>query len=88
MKEMGMAGPTGIMIVEDEAIVSADIEMKLRRLGYSVAAVATSGKMAVEKAQEACPRLALMDIRLSGPMDGIEAAKVLEVTGFALRSFF
>jgi CheY-like chemotaxis protein len=66
-----------ILVVEDEAIVAADIEMKLRRLGYAVAAVATSGEMAIQKAEEFHPSLALMDIHLDGQMDGIEAAKTL-----------
>ena len=67
-----------ILVVEDEAIVSADIEMKLDRLGYVVAAVATSGEVAIQKAREVRPNLALMDIRLDGSMDGIETAQALK----------
>lgn len=66
-----------ILVVEDEAIVSADIEMKLDRLGYLVAAVATSGASALERAQEVRPNLALMDVRLDGSMDGVETAQAL-----------
>ena len=77
MKEFGLAEPTGVLVVEDEAIVSADIEMKLGRLGYPVAGVATSGETAIQQAREVRPSLVLMDIHLEGSMDGIEAAKVL-----------
>ena len=66
-----------ILVVEDEAIVAADIEMKLDNLGYTVAAVATSGEAALEKAQEVRPDLALMDIHLDGTMDGVETAQAL-----------
>lgn len=67
-----------ILVVEDEAIVSADIEMKLEHLGYTVAGVATSGAVALEKAQEVQPNLALMDMRLDGGMDGVETAQALK----------
>ena len=67
-----------ILVVEDEAIVSADIEMKLEHLGYKVAGVATSGAVALEKAREVHPNLALMDIHLDGNMDGVETAQALK----------
>ena len=64
-----------ILIVEDESIVALDLENRLRSLRYSVAAVAASGEEAIQKAAETHPNLVLMDIRLSGDMDGIEAAE-------------
>jgi CheY-like chemotaxis protein len=67
------AGP--ILIVEDEKILAADLESKLRRLGYRVDGIATSGEEAVRLAQERAPSLILMDVRLSGTMDGVEAAR-------------
>ena len=69
---------TRILVVEDEAIVSADIEMKLEHLGYTVAGLATSGAAALEKAREVQPNLALMDIHLDGSMDGVETAQALK----------
>ena len=67
------AGP--ILIVEDEKILAADLESKLRQLGYRVDGIATSGEEAVRLAQERAPSLILMDVRLSGTMDGVEAAR-------------
>ncbi len=64
-----------IMIVEDEKIVSKDIQGMLRRIGYAVPAAVSSGEEAVQKAAEMQPDLVLMDIMLKGKMDGVEAAE-------------
>ncbi len=72
-----MSEKTRVMIVEDEAIVSMDIQDSLVHLGYEVAATATSGEDAIELAGEHRPDMVLMDIMLMGDMDGIEAAKVI-----------
>lgn len=63
-----------ILVVEDEAIVSADLRSKLERLGYTVCAVAFSGADAIQRAIETTPDLVLMDVRLQGEMTGFEAA--------------
>lgn len=63
-----------IVIVDDEQIVALDIRRTLERLGYAVPAMAADGEEAVRMAGELRPDLVLMDIRLRGPMDGIEAA--------------
>jgi two-component system, cell cycle sensor histidine kinase and response regulator CckA len=68
---------TAILIVEDEAIVAADLENKLRQNGYEVGGIASQGLAAVELAQRLCPQLILMDIQLEGPLDGIEAAEMI-----------
>jgi hypothetical protein len=67
-----------ILIVEDEEIIAADIKDTLEELGYTVSAVVSSGKEAVQKASETAPDLVLMDIVLKGDMDGIEAAKQIQ----------
>jgi len=66
---------TKLLVVEDEGIVAKDIQIRLRNLGYEVAAVASSGEEAIQKAAETHPDLVLMDITLKGEMDGIEAAE-------------
>ncbi len=63
-----------ILIVEDESIVAQDIQMTLEELGYQVVAIADSGELAIQVAINLQPNLILMDIRLLGEMDGIEAA--------------
>jgi len=63
-----------IMIVEDERIVARDIQQGLENQGFSISAIVSSGEEAVNRAEEDNPDLILMDIRLKGSMDGIEAA--------------
>jgi|GEM_PF-354643 len=63
-----------ILIVEDEGIIAQDIQSTLEKLGYEVPAIAVVGEEAIEKAAELQPDLVLMDIVLSGGMDGVEAA--------------
>lgn len=63
-----------ILVVEDEVIVADDIRRSLENLGYDVPSIASSGEVAIKKAQEDRPDLVLMDIMLMGEMDGIEAA--------------
>ncbi len=63
-----------ILVVEDEGIVAMDISRALKRLGYNVPAVASSGAEAIQKASEIQPDMVLMDIMLRGEMDGVEAA--------------
>ncbi|MBW4581514.1 MAG: response regulator [Tildeniella nuda ZEHNDER 1965/U140] len=64
-----------ILIVEDESIIAADIRDCLENLGYAVVDIATSGEMAVQLARTTNPNIVLMDIRLKGEMDGIQAAQ-------------
>jgi PAS domain S-box-containing protein len=64
-----------ILIVEDECLVSLDIKRTLERLGYRVLAVVTSGEAAIERTAETQPDLVLMDIKLKGATDGVEAAE-------------
>lgn len=64
-----------ILIVEDEHIVAWDLERRLTRLGYTVLGMVSSGEEAIAKALELKPDIILMDIRLSGEMDGVEAAE-------------
>ena len=68
---------TQILVVEDEHIVAKDIQLRLQGLGYHIPAVASSGEEALQKAEETRPDLVLMDIRLKGPMNGVEAAEEL-----------
>ncbi len=69
---------SSILIVEDEAIIRADIAAKLQKLGYDVAGETETGEEAVELARRARPSLVLMDIRLAGAMDGIAAAEAIQ----------
>lgn len=63
-----------ILIVEDEALIASSIEDVLAESGFRVAGVASSALEALSIADEHRPQLALVDIRLTGEVDGIELA--------------
>jgi DNA-binding LytR/AlgR family response regulator len=65
---------TNVLVVEDESIVSKDIQHSLKKLGYNVVGAAATGEQAVKLAMETQPDIILMDIMLKGEMNGIEAA--------------
>ena len=63
-----------VLVVEDESIVSKDIQYSLKKLGYEVVGSASTGAKAVELALDLKPNVILMDIMLKGDMSGIEAS--------------
>lgn len=63
-----------VMLVEDEAIVALNLRQRLVKLGYEICATASSGAVALEKIEQHKPDLVLMDINISGDLDGIETA--------------
>ncbi len=69
-----------IMIVEDEYLVAMDIESVLKKAGYDVSSIETTGEKAVESAAWNHPDLVLMDITLAGEMNGMEAADIIRRT--------
>jgi len=85
--EGGAGRPVSILIVEDEALVASYIQNVLEESGFTVSGVASSGPEAISLASEAAPDLALVDIKLAGPMDGIEVAQLLQGR-FGVRSIF
>ncbi|MBL8351002.1 MAG: PAS domain S-box protein [Burkholderiaceae bacterium] len=64
-----------ILIVEDEAIVALDLKLQLQDLGYQVVGMASSAADAVAAVHRHRPGLVLMDVRLQGQGDGIDAAE-------------
>jgi two-component system cell cycle sensor histidine kinase/response regulator CckA len=66
-----------VLVVEDEAIVAMDIAEGLRRLGYEVTGVVGNASAAFDSARSVRPDLVLMDIKLKGDMDGVDAARHL-----------
>jgi PAS domain S-box-containing protein len=68
------APPVRVMVVEDERVIAHDLKDCLEALGYCVPGMATSGEEAILKARELRPDVILMDIRLEGKLDGVQAA--------------
>ncbi len=71
------ANPIRVLVVEDESVVSKDIQESLKGLGYKVCGTAFSGEEAIKKAESLQPDLVLMDIVLKGDIDGVEAAETI-----------
>lgn len=67
--------PAKILIVEDDRVVARDIRHQLTRIGHTVVGSTTFGEEAVPQALGLHPDLVLMDIRLEGALDGIDAAQ-------------
>jgi DNA-binding response OmpR family regulator len=63
------------LIVEDEALIAEELRERLLRLGFTVIAAVSSGEEGIEIATRERPDLVLMDIRLSGDKDGVQAAR-------------
>ena len=76
-----------VLIVEDEFLVALDAEDALTRAGFDVVGLARSAEEAISLAAAHAPVLAVMDIRLVGPRDGVSAALEL-YQRFNIRSVF
>ena len=62
------------MIVDDDLLIQKFYSVLVEWAGLEVCAVAREGQEAIDKAVEFKPEVILMDVRLAGKMDGVEAA--------------
>ncbi len=69
---------TNVLVVEDESIVSKDIQLSLKKLGYHVVGAASTGEKALDLLQSEKPDIVLMDIMLKGDMSGIDTAEIIK----------
>jgi len=67
-----------ILIVENESVVARNLEARLKRLDYSVQTIVSTAEEAITKTKEFRPDLVLMDIKLNGNGDGVEAAEEIQ----------
>jgi signal transduction histidine kinase len=70
-----MSAATKILIVENDGTIAGDISENLTRLGYAGTAIASDGRSAIDMALEMRPDIVLVDIKLRGDLDGIQAAE-------------
>ncbi len=76
-----------VLIVEDEVLIALDLRRELTTAGFEVVGVAGSAEDAVNITERERPDAVLMDIRLRGARDGVDAA--LEIwQRFKIRSVF
>ncbi|MGC2196396.1 MAG: response regulator [Terriglobales bacterium] len=70
-----ISGRPRALIVEDEALIAEELRERLSRLGFSVIAAVDSADEGIAIATRERPELVLMDIRLKGEKDGVQAAE-------------
>jgi len=84
-----------ILIVEDEVLIAMSLKMELEKAKYKVVKPIATGEKAIIIAKQESPDIILMDIRLAGIIDGIEAARqimtdsncsVIFMTGYPEKS--
>lgn len=76
-----------LLVVEDDWLISLQLEQQLTAAGFEVVGTAADAAAAVALAERERPDLVLMDIRLRGPVDGVEAAREI-ADRFGVRSLF
>ncbi len=93
MQSDGTGGKVKLLIVEDELWEVEYTKIVLQGLGYEFCEPVATGEEAIACAMRENPDVILMDIRLIGGIDGIEAAReirtcqdipIIFVTGYAL----
>jgi CheY-like chemotaxis protein len=72
--------PARLLIVEDEYFVALNAQQLLENAGFIVTGIAASAEQALKLAKQDNPEIVLMDIRLHGVRDGIDAALDLRST--------
>lgn len=73
--------PSNILVAEDDVIVAHDLRETLTGLGYPVSRVVHRGDDAVKAAEGNSVDLAILDVRMPGDMDGIDAGRRLNAMG-------
>ncbi|MBI3713899.1 MAG: EAL domain-containing protein, partial [Burkholderiales bacterium] len=76
-----------VLIVEDESIVALDLQRRLIRLGYEVPRVTASHDQTLKAVAETEPNIVLMDINISGDIDGIDTAKKIDLPVIFLTAY-
>ena len=66
--------PVRVLVVEDDYLVGAQMEEALREAGFAVVDVVATAEDAIDRARARDVTLAVMDIRLAGRRDGVDAA--------------
>jgi two-component system, response regulator PdtaR len=67
-----------VLVVEDETITAISIRKELERMGIEVIGPVNRGEFAVELAVRENPSVIVMDVRLAGKIDGLQAAQAIQ----------
>jgi DNA-directed RNA polymerase specialized sigma24 family protein/CheY-like chemotaxis protein len=75
VREISNQPATRVLIIEDEPIISLDLQSIVREMGHTVSAIATTRDEAVSAARRTEPGLVLADIKLADGSSGIDAVR-------------
>ncbi len=75
VREISSQPTTKVLIIEDEPIISLDLQSIVKEMGHAVAAIATTRDEAVRAARRTEPGLVLADIKLADGSSGIDAVR-------------
>ena len=70
-----------VLLLEDEFLVAADLKKKIEQLGFSLIKHVDSGIDAIEFSDKLSPDVVLLDIRVKGGVNGIEAGRKIKQLG-------
>lgn len=71
--------PVRVLIVEDDLLVAMDHKAVVAHLGGEVIGETDCGEEAVCLAEDLSPDVVMMDVRLHGALDGIDAAELISL---------
>ncbi len=66
-----------VLIVEDEYLIAMGLSAQIEDMGLEVCATADTAEGAVAQARVHRPAVILMDVRLRGERDGVDAAQAI-----------
>jgi CheY-like chemotaxis protein len=75
VREISSQPSTKVLIIEDEPIISLDLQSIVKEMGHEVVATATTRDEAVRAARRTGPGLVLADIKLADGSSGIDAVR-------------
>ena len=79
-----------VLVVDDEFLIAQGLQMQVEDMGLPVCGTAATAEAAIALAEVHRPAVILMDVRLDGQLDGVDAAlaihgsigaKVIFITG-------
>ena len=69
-----------ILVVDDEFLIAEGLRAQIEEMGMKVCGTADTAQKAIDLAQRYQPMIVLMDMRLRGQGDGVDAALAINAT--------
>ena len=69
-----------VLVVDDEFLIAQGLQMQVEDMGLPVCGTAATAEAAIAMAEAHRPAVILMDVRLDGRMDGVDAALAIHAT--------